>query len=201
MRLDRRVRSTRGPRPSLTRESGKEWLTRRREWCASYAVIGLAPGSARMSYIATLRLVAAVIRGQIVAEEPLLMSPDEVPHHGPVGPACPVDRLRTALSLMTLHPLARAYDAPFDPPRTVGDVVEMHAGGRLNEIQGLGKRRISEIEAALVLAGVDIIGDPPRPRSTTGQQANGRAAVTDRGVADRFSPSAGIPGVNPSRGV
>jgi len=136
-----------------------------------------------------------------MAEELVIMTPGQVPHHGPIGPACPVDCLQTVLSRMTLHPLARAYDAPFGPPRTVGDVAELHADGRLQEIRGLGKRRISEIEAALVLAGVDITGAPSHSRSTTGQQANGRAALTDRGVADRLSPSAGIPGVNPSGGV
>jgi hypothetical protein len=60
------------------------------------------------------------------------------------------------LSLASLNPLARAYDAPFDPPRTVADVIELHRAGRLREISGLGQRRISEIEAALVFAGLDI---------------------------------------------
>jgi hypothetical protein len=63
-----------------------------------------------------------------VAEQPVIMRPGAVPHHGPVSPDCPVDCLMTVLSRMSFHPLARAYDAPFDPPRTVGDVVGLYRG-------------------------------------------------------------------------
>jgi hypothetical protein len=82
-----------------------------------------------------------------------------VPHHGPVSPDCPIECLCTVLSMATFNPLARAYDAPFDPPGTVGDVIGLYTGGQLREIRGLGRRRISEIEVALVLAGFDITGD------------------------------------------
>jgi hypothetical protein len=79
-----------------------------------------------------------------------------VPHHGPVSPDCPVECLLTVLSRASFNPLARAYDAPFDAPRTVGDVMNLHALRQLHEIRGLGRRRISEIEAALVFAGLDL---------------------------------------------
>jgi hypothetical protein len=67
----------------------------------------------------------------------------------------------------TLNPLARAYDAPFDPPRTVGDVIGLYRGGRLREIRGLGQRRISEIAAALVLADLDITAGSQEPQDAT----------------------------------
>jgi hypothetical protein len=60
------------------------------------------------------------------------------------------------LSRKAFNPLARAYDAPFDPPRSIGDVVDLYTRGLLREIRYLGPRHVSEIEAALILAGVDI---------------------------------------------
>src|SRR5579859_5998363 len=83
-----------------------------------------------------------------------------VPHHGPMSADCPVEYLLTVLSMKSFNPLARAYDAPFDPPSTVGDVLGLYAGGQLREIHGLGRRRMSEIEAALVLTGLDITTGP-----------------------------------------
>ncbi len=103
-----------------------------------------------------------------MGEQPIATRPDAVPHHGPVSPDCPVECLQTVLSLMTFNPLARAYDAPFDPPRTVGDVIEMYTRRQLREIRGLGRRRISEIEAALVFAGLDLTGHPQRPSNEEG---------------------------------
>jgi hypothetical protein len=89
--------------------------------------------------------------------------------HGPVNPDCPVDCLQPYLSLKTLNPLARAYDAPFDQLRTIGDVIELYRADQLREIRGLGQRRISEIAAALVFAGLDITPDSQpsteRPRT------------------------------------
>ena len=67
---------------------------------------------------------------------------------------CPVDCLVPVLSLVTFNTLARAYDAPFDPPETVGDVVQVYQRGLLSEIWGLGPRRIGEIEVSLIFAGV-----------------------------------------------
>ena len=73
----------------------------------------------------------------------------KVPHHGPVTRDCPVECLLTVLPLNSFNPLTRAYDASFDGPRTVGDVVDLHAGQQLGEIRGVGPHRVLEIEAAL----------------------------------------------------
>jgi hypothetical protein len=75
-----------------------------------------------------------------------------------ITPECPVQCLQTALSLMSLNRLAAANGAFFDPPRTVADVIELHRHGKLQDIRGLGRRRISEIEAAIVFLGLDISG-------------------------------------------
>lgn len=87
-------------------------------------------------------------------------SPGAVPHHGPVSPDCPVECLLTVLSLTSFNPPARTYEAPFGSPRTVGDVIELHDR---RQIRGLGRRRLSEIEAALVFAGLDLTGHWQRP--------------------------------------
>lgn len=84
-------------------------------------------------------------------------------HHGPLTPGCPVECLRTVLSNGSWNPLARAYDAPFSPPRTVGDVVELFISDRLRDIRNLGRRRISEVETALVFAGFDLRGHSLQP--------------------------------------
>ena len=91
--------------------------------------------------------------------------PGAVPHHGPVAPDCPVECLLTVLSLMSFNPLARAYGAPFGEPRTVGDVMDLYSRRQLRKIRGLGPRRVSEIEAALVLAGLNLAGHHQRPRA------------------------------------
>ena len=64
--------------------------------------------------------------------------------------------LLTVLSRMSFNRLARAERAPFPPPCTVGDVMDLYARGELRKIRGLGRRRFSEIEAALVLAGLNL---------------------------------------------
>ena len=84
----------------------------------------------------------------------------EVPQHGPVVAACPVDCLRAVLSRRILNLMARAYDAPFDPPATVQDVIDLYQQHKLGQIRGLGKRGISEIEAAFVYAGLVINQHP-----------------------------------------
>jgi hypothetical protein len=89
--------------------------------------------------------------------------PASAPHHGPVSPDCPVECLLTVLSLTSFNPLARADDAPSGPPRTVGDVIELYNRRQLRQIRGLGRRRLSEIEAALVFAGLDLTGHQQRP--------------------------------------
>lgn len=72
----------------------------------------------------------------------------------PVQADCPVGCLAAVLSAKAFAPLRRAYMAPYEPPRTVGDVVQLLQQGRLAEIRGLGPRRIGEIEMCLVLAGL-----------------------------------------------
>ena len=98
--------------------------------------------------------------------EPLTAAPrGRMPHHGPVTRDCPVECLLTVLSRNSFNPLTRAYDAPFAEPRTVGDVVDLCTRRQLRKIRGLGPRRVSEIEAALVLAGLNLAGHHKRPRA------------------------------------
>jgi hypothetical protein len=91
-----------------------------------------------------------------------------VPHHGPVTFGCPVECLLTVLSLNSFNPLTRAYDAPFAEPRTVGDVMDLVTCRELRKIRGIGPRRISEIEAALVLAGLNLAGHQEMPGAPLG---------------------------------
>jgi hypothetical protein len=100
-----------------------------------------------------------------MAERLLIAARGKVPHHGPVTPECPVECLLTVLSLNSFNPLSRAYDAPFDEPRTVADVMDLCARRELRKIRGVGPRRVSEIEAALVLAGLNLAGHQERPRA------------------------------------
>jgi hypothetical protein len=89
----------------------------------------------------------------------------KVPHHGPVTPDCPVECLLTVLSMNSFNPLTRADGAPFAEPRTVGDVVDLCTRRQLRKIRGIGPRRVSEIEAALVLAGLNLAAHHKRPRA------------------------------------
>ena len=100
-----------------------------------------------------------------MAEQLMAARTGRVPHHGPVTPGCPVECLLTVLSLNSFNPLTRAYDAPFAEPRTVGDVMDLCARRELRKIRGIGPRRVSEIEAALVLAGLNLAGRQERPRA------------------------------------
>jgi hypothetical protein len=98
--------------------------------------------------------------------EPLTAAPrSKVPHHGPVTRDCPVECLLTVLSRNSFNPLTRADRAPSAEPRTVGDVVDLYTRRQLREIRGLGPRRVSEIEAALVLAGLNLADHHKRPRA------------------------------------
>ena len=63
----------------------------------------------------------------------------------------------------SFNPLTRADGAPFAEPRTVGDVVDLCTRSQLRKIRGLGPRRVSEIEAALVLAGLNLADYYKRP--------------------------------------
>jgi hypothetical protein len=100
-----------------------------------------------------------------MAERLLTARAGRVPHHGPVTPDCPVECLLTVLSLNSFNPLTRAHDAPFAEPRTVGDVMDLYTRHQLRKIRSLGPRRVSEIEAALVLAGLNLAGHQKRPRA------------------------------------
>jgi hypothetical protein len=91
-----------------------------------------------------------------MADQVVVTGKRMVPHHGPVSPDCPVECLLTVLSRMSFNRLARAERVPFPPPCTVGDVMDLYARGQLGKIGGLGRRRFSEIEAALVLAGLNL---------------------------------------------
>jgi hypothetical protein len=73
-------------------------------------------------------------------------------------PACPVDCLAAVLSTATFHALARGGGAPFDPPATVEQVLELRQASRLGQVAGLGHRRLGEIDAALVMAGFALDG-------------------------------------------
>ena len=98
--------------------------------------------------------------------EPLTAAPrGRVPHHGPVTRDCPVECLLTVLSMNSFNPLTRSDGAPSAEPRTVGDVVDLYTRSQLREIHGLGRRRVSEIEAALVLAGLNLADHHKRPRT------------------------------------
>jgi hypothetical protein len=100
-----------------------------------------------------------------MAERLLTARTGKVPHHGPVTPDCPVECLPTVLSMNSFNPLTRADDAPFAEPRTVGDVVDLYTRRQLCQIRGIGPRRVSEIEAVLVLAGLNLAGRQKRPRA------------------------------------
>lgn len=84
----------------------------------------------------------------------------EKPHLGPIVPGCPVDCLQFVLSRRSFNQLARANGAPFDPPQTVRDVIGLCQQRQLSQIRGLGPRGRSELEAALVYAGLNIAGHP-----------------------------------------
>jgi hypothetical protein len=99
---------------------------------------------------------------------------------------CPVDCLRAVMSGRVLNRLARADGrgvavASGGPPATVGEVVRRYREGRLGQIAGLGARSISEIEAALVLAGLVIDGSDPasQPGPAGGARAVALAAAAD----------------------
>lgn len=103
-----------------------------------------------------------------MAERPAIPRPAVVPHHRPVSPDCPVEFLLWVRSLNSFNPLARASDAPVDPPRTVGDVMDLYTRRQRFKIGGLGPGLIPEIEAALILAGLDITRCQQQPANREG---------------------------------
>lgn len=87
-------------------------------------------------------------------------------HHGPITVDCPVACLLSVMSRKAWIPLTRAHGHHLlEPPRTVGDVWGMHAQRQLSSIWNLGRRRIGEIEAALVLADFDLSAHQHSARS------------------------------------
>ena len=81
---------------------------------------------------------------------------------------CPIDCLAAVLSTATFHALARAESAPFDPPTTVGQVLDLLRAGHLGQASGLGPRRLGEIQAGLVLAGLTLGTGPEQHFSQKG---------------------------------
>ena len=75
-----------------------------------------------------------------------------------IMPGCPLGCLSPLLSARTFEPLRRGYGVLSGPPATVGDVITLCRQRRLTDIRGLGPRRAGQIEAALILAGLDIAG-------------------------------------------
>ncbi|MEU4410229.1 hypothetical protein AB0F88_37475 [Streptosporangium sp. NPDC023963] len=71
-----------------------------------------------------------------------------------ITPACSIECLKPVLSARAYNPLTQAGGAPFDRPDTVADVIMLLRTGQLDQIWGLGPRRIGEIEVALVFAGL-----------------------------------------------
>jgi hypothetical protein len=126
--------------------------------------------------------MALMSRGLVAAED-----------SGAITPHCPVECLRSVISGRVLNRLARADGrgvpvAPGGPPATVGDVIRRYRGGRLGEIAGLGPRGVSEIEAGLVFAGLDLDGgapvrQQPLSRATAPALTAGRAGTRQRSIA------------------
>jgi hypothetical protein len=78
-------------------------------------------------------------------------------HHGEITADCPVACLLSVMSRKAWIPLTRAQGHHLlEPPVTVGDVLEMYAQHQLGSIWNLGRRRIGEIEMALIRVGFDL---------------------------------------------
>jgi len=106
---------------------------------------------------------------------------DHVPAHccrHVFTPACPIDCLQAVLSMATFNTLARAERAPFGPPATVGQVIELVRQKRLGQAAGLGPRRMGEIQAGLVLAGL-VIGDVTPPENGRMPKTPGSVCSSD----------------------
>ncbi len=71
-----------------------------------------------------------------------------------ITPACPIECLKLVLSARAYNPLTQACGASFDRPDTVADVITLLRTRQLDQIWGLGPRRIGEIEVALVFVGL-----------------------------------------------
>jgi hypothetical protein len=89
--------------------------------------------------------------------------------------ACPVDCLETVLSAATISTLIRAEYAPLDTPATIGQLLGLLRAGRLGRVPGIGPRRLGEIRAGLVLAGLDL--GEQIPSAEGGRMAPGAGSV------------------------
>ncbi|MFF5109850.1 hypothetical protein [Streptosporangium sp. NPDC000509] len=74
-------------------------------------------------------------------------------HHA-ITLACPIECLRPVLSARAYNPLTQACGASFDRLDTVADVITLLRTRQLNQVWGLGPRRIGEIEVTLVFVGL-----------------------------------------------
>lgn len=128
-----------------------------------------------------------------MAEQMTARGPAAVPHHGPIRQGCPVACLQAVLSQRAYRPLAQAWGAPFPPSCTVGDVIRLYANRDLGDISGLGPRRISEIEAALVLADFDLSGHQPLPRQSATAACTGGTNGASKNPATAGCPICGAP--------
>jgi hypothetical protein len=86
-----------------------------------------------------------------------------VPHHGPARTQCPGQNLLTVLPMSSLGSLTWAW-----PPLAVSGVVEPQTDGRLSRVQGTGRRRLTEIEAALACVGLPLGCAPQDPAGAEG---------------------------------
>jgi hypothetical protein len=93
--------------------------------------------------------------------------------------ACPIDCLQVVLGTATFHALARAERAPFGPPATVGQVLEHLRAGRLGQAAGLGPRRLGEIQAGLVMAGLALSDVTPPVQGLPPERGGGPVCVSD----------------------
>lgn len=165
MHSGNRARSVGVSKPAVTGECGRRQACLPTQGRRGLRIRGSCPHACLQRHLGSLGPAVAGMRARAVAKQSTVMRPGAaVPHHGPVSPDCLIDCLMTVLPLMRFHPLTRACDAPSGPPRTPGDVVAVR-GGQPCKIRGLGRHRISGIEAGHVLAGLAITPGPAATRA------------------------------------
>jgi AraC-like DNA-binding protein len=128
-----------------------------------------------------------------MAEQAAAGGPAADPHHGPIKQDCPVECLQAVLSQAPYRALARAQDTYLPPPRTVGDVIRLYVRRDLRGIRGLGPRRISEIETALVLAGFDLSAHQLSRQPAAAPVAGDTDSLPRDPAAATARPTAGCP--------
>jgi AraC-like DNA-binding protein len=129
-----------------------------------------------------------------VAEQMTVGGSAAVCHHGPLRQDCPVECLQAILSQAPYRALTRAQGAPFPLPLTVADVIRLYVCRDLRGIRGLGPRRISEIETALVLVGFDLSAHQLPPRHPAAAPLTGDTdSLPEDPAAATARPTAGCP--------